>query len=78
MFYAEIKSCDNGYIFDYKNSTNKKNDEKFDITIVSKVELGNCKINKDNGDKIDYPFYISFDIDTLNYHIVPKDREKND
>lgn len=24
MFYAEIKSCDNGYIFDYKNSTNKK------------------------------------------------------
>ena len=26
MFYAEIKSCDNGYIFDYKNSTNKKND----------------------------------------------------
>lgn len=78
MFYAEIKSCDNVYIFDYKNSTNKKNDEKFDITIVSKVELGNCKINKDNGDKIDYPFYISFDIDTLNYHIVPKDREKND
>lgn len=77
MFYAEIKSCDNGYIFDYKNSTNK-NDEKFDITIVSKVKLGNCKINKDNGDKIDNPFYISFDIDTLNYHIVPKDRKNTD
>ena len=48
-------------------------EEKY--AIFKKVKLGNCY--KYDG-MIAYPFYISFDEKTLNYHIVPKDREKND
>lgn len=40
--------------------------------IFKKVKLGNCY--KYDG-AIAQPFYISFDIDTLNYHIVPETRE---
>lgn len=48
---------------------------KDEYPIFKKVKLGDCY--KYDG-AIAYPFYISFDEKTLNYHIVPKERKNTD
>ena len=73
MFYKEINNHDNDHKFDSEHVTDKRNDKKFDITIINKVKLGDCYNIEDNN-----PFYISFDINTLNFHIVPKNRENEE
>lgn len=64
MFYKEIKNHDNDHKFDI--------DENINITIINKVKIGDCY---DKNGKVKYPFYKSFDEGTLNFHIVPKNRE---
>ena len=73
MFYKEIINSDDDHKLDSAHVTDKRNDKNFDITIINKVKLGDCYDIEDNS-----PFYISFDINTLNFHIVPKNRENEE
>ncbi len=66
MYYALIDENNNHVL------------ENLEDTIFKKVKLGDCYIFNEKHDDIAYPFYISFDEDTLNYHIAPKGRGKND
>lgn len=65
MYYALIDENNNNHVLE--NLEDK-------YPIFKKVKLGDCY--KYDG-AIAQPFYISFDEKTLNYHIVPKEREKN-
>lgn len=67
MYSALIDENNNHVLVDLKGK----------ITIFKKVKLGNCFMFNEKHDDIASPFFISFDEKTLNYHIVPKDREKN-
>lgn len=62
MYHKSIDKNNNNHVLDGLKGKN---------AIFKKVKLGNCYIY--NGG-IAYPFYISFDEKTLNYHIVPKER----
>lgn len=69
MYSAKIKNNEDEHVLENL-------EEKY--AIFKKVKLGDCYKFNEKHDDIAYPFYISFDEKTLNYHIVPKDREKND
>ncbi|WP_296056101.1 hypothetical protein [uncultured Holdemanella sp.] len=73
MYHASINKENNNHVLD---------DLKDENTIFKKVKLGVCYIFNENNnyadDDIAKSFYISFDEKTLNYHIVPEDRENTD
>lgn len=69
MYYALIDENNNNHVLE--NLEDK-------YPIFKKVKLGDCYIFNEKNDYTDediaYPFFISFDKDTLNYHIVPETR----
>lgn len=73
MYSASIKNNNDEHVLE--NLEDK-------YLIFKKVKLGNCYIFNEKNDYTDediaQPFFISFDINTLNYHIVPKDRKNTD
>ena len=56
------------------NNKEEEHELSINYDILKKVKLGNC-YNYNEIENPKYPFYISFDDKTLNYHIVPEERK---